>query len=137
LGALLFGGRAPPNVPSETVKIRAAFASKSVSAAVAEKDSMPSTLVEAGTFRNLGARPVAVLTHNESLTDAVLKRNQAGGEKLNDLRLNLQNDIASWASRSTHRVVNDAGHLIEFDRPDAVMTAIRRVVDGVRSEASR
>jgi pimeloyl-ACP methyl ester carboxylesterase len=140
LGALLLVGHTPPNVPSETVRISTVFASKSTAAAIAEKDSMPSTLAEAGTFRNLGARPVAVLTHNEPLTDAVLKRQRMSrpeAEKLGSLWLDLQNDIASWSSRSTHRVLNDAGHLIQFDRPDAVVTAIREVVDGVRSEASR
>jgi pimeloyl-ACP methyl ester carboxylesterase len=140
LGALLLGGHAPANVPSETVKIGGVFASKSAAAAIAEKDSLPSTLAEAGTFRNLGARPVAVLTHNEPLTDAVLKRQRMSrpeAERLSSLWLDLQNDIASWSSRSTHRVLNDAGHLIQFDRPDAVVTAIREVVDGVRSEASR
>jgi pimeloyl-ACP methyl ester carboxylesterase len=140
LGALLLVGHTPPNVPSETVKISTVFASKSTAAAIAEKDSMPSTLAEAGTFRNLGARPVAVLTHNESLPDAVLKRqgmSKLEGEKLNSLWLDLQNDIASWSSRSKHRVLNDAGHLIQFDRPDAVATAVREVVDGVRSEVSR
>jgi pimeloyl-ACP methyl ester carboxylesterase len=138
LGALL--GRTPPNVPSETVKIGKLFASKSVAAAIAEKDSMPSTLAEAGTFRNLGARPIAVLTHNESLTDAILKRqgmSRLEGDKLGSIWLDLQNDMASWSSRSTHRVLDDTGHLIQFDRPDAVVTAIREVVDGVRSEASR
>jgi pimeloyl-ACP methyl ester carboxylesterase len=137
---LLLGGHTPLNVPSETVKISTVFASKSAAAAIAEMDSRQSTAAEAGTFRNLGARPVAVLTHNESLTDAVLKRqgmSKLEGEKLNSLWLDLQNDIASWSSRSTHRVLNDAGHLVQFDRPDAVMTAIREVVDGVRSEASR
>jgi hypothetical protein len=101
---------------------------------------MPSTLAEAGTFRNLGARPVAVLTHNQSLTDAVLKRqgmSKLDGEKFNNLLLDLQNDMASWSSRSTHRVLNDTGHYIQFDRPDAVVTAIREVVDGVRSDESR
>jgi pimeloyl-ACP methyl ester carboxylesterase len=140
LAALLRGCHAPPNVPCETVKISTIFASKSVAAATAEKDSMPSTLAEAGTFRNLGARPIAVLTHNESLTDAVLKRlgmSKLEGEKLDNLWLDLHNDMASWSSRSTHRVLDDAGHYIQFDRPDAVVTAIREVVDGVRSEASR
>jgi hypothetical protein len=77
-------------------------------------------MAEAGTFRNLGERPVAVLTHIEPLTDAVLRRQRMSRpevEKLRSLWLDLQNDIASWSSRSTHRVSNDAEHLIQFDRP--------------------
>jgi hypothetical protein len=130
----------PPNVPSETVKTRTVFAPKSAAAVIAEMDSASSTLAEAGTFRNLGARPVAVLTHNESLTDDALKKqgmSKLEGERLNSVWLDLQNDIASWSSRSTHRILGDAGHYIQFDRPDAVVTAIREVVDGVRSDAPR
>jgi len=139
LGAGL-GGPTPPNVPSETVKTRTVFAPKSAAAVIAEMNSASSTLAEAGTFRNLGARPVAVLTHNESLTDDALKKqgmSKLEGEKLNSVWLDLQNDIASWSSRSTHRILGDAGHYIQFDRPDAVVTAIREVVDGVRSDAPR
>jgi pimeloyl-ACP methyl ester carboxylesterase len=138
LGAGLLGG--PPNVPNETVKTSTAFAPKSAAAAIAEMNSTSSTLAEAGTFRSLGARPVAVLTHNESLTDAALKRqgmSKLEGEKPNSIFLDLQNDIASWSSRSTHRILDNTGHYIQFDRPDAVVTAIREVVDGVRSDASR
>ncbi len=62
---------------------------------------------------------------------------KAEGERLDSVRLELQNDMASWSSRSTHRVLNDAGHYIQFDRPDAVVTAIREVVDGARSGGSR
>jgi hypothetical protein len=38
----------------------------------------------------------------------------------------IENDIASWSSRSTHRIV--CGHGIQFDRPDAVVAAILEVV---------
>ena len=34
------------------------------------------------------------------------------------------------------RVLDNADHYIQFDRPNAVVTAIRKVVDSVRSDAS-
>ena len=92
VGAGLLGGHTPPNVPNETVKTRTAFAPKSAAAVIAEMNSTSSTLAEAGTFRSLGARPVAVLTHNESLTDAALKRqgmSKLEGEKSNSIWLDL------------------------------------------------
>ena len=56
------------------------------------------------------------------------------GEKLDSVRLALQNDLASWSSHSKHRILDNANHYIQFDRPDAVVTAIRDVVDDVRSD---
>jgi pimeloyl-ACP methyl ester carboxylesterase len=137
---LVLDDKMQPNRPSEALKIMTVFASNSAAAVIAEMDSWASTSAEAGAFRDLGGRPVVVLTHNQPLTDAVLKRvgmSRLEGEKLNSIWLDLQNDVASWSSRSTHRVLNDAGHYIQFDRPDAVVTAIREVVDGARSGGSR
>ena len=138
LGAYLLGRDA--NVPSGTVQVSKAFASKSFAPALAEFDAIASTLDEAGSFRTLGARPVVVLTHTRPISEASLKGtglSMVEGEKLDGVRLELQNDMASWSSRSTHRVLDDAGHNIQFDRPNAVVTAIREVVDIVRSGASR
>ena len=128
------------NTPSETVQVTNAFASKSLGPMVAEFDAIASTLDQAGSFRELGARPVVVLTHMMPISDVLLKDtglSRAQGETLAGVRMELQNDMASWSSRSTHRVLDDSGHNIQFDRPDAVVTAIREVVDGVRSDASR
>jgi len=33
--------------------------------------------------------------------------------------------------------VSNAGHFIQFDRPSVVVTAIREVVDNVRTDSSR
>ena len=138
LGAYLL----PPgaNVPGETVQVSKAFAAKSFAPALAEFDAIASTLDAAGSLRKLGARPVVVLTNTKPLSEASLKGtglSMAEGEKLDGVRLALQNDMASWSSRGTHRLLDDAGHNIQFDRPDAVVTAIREVVDSVRSGASR
>jgi pimeloyl-ACP methyl ester carboxylesterase len=138
LGAYLLGRDA--NVPSETVRVSKAFASKSFAPALAEFDAIPSTLDAAGSFRTLGARPVVVLTHTRPISEASLKGtglSMVEGQQLDGVRLALQNDMASWSSRSTHRVLEDAGHNIQFDRPNAVVTAIRDVVDIVRSGAPR
>ena len=138
LGALfLVGG---PNMPNETIKISKAFTSNSLAAALAEMHAMPATLDEAGTFRNLGDRPIVVLTHMRPTPEGSLKAaglSTTEGEKLDSVWLDLQNDMSSWSSRSTHRIVSDAGHGIQFDRPSVVVTAIREVVDNVRTNSSR
>jgi pimeloyl-ACP methyl ester carboxylesterase len=138
LGASFSAGGA--NMPGETVEVSKTFASKSLGPMLAELDAIPSTLDEAGSFRKLGARPAVVLTHTMPISEALLKGtglSKAEGERLDSARLELQNDMASWSSRSTHRVLDNADHYIQFDRPDVVVTAIREVVDGVRSDASR
>jgi pimeloyl-ACP methyl ester carboxylesterase len=123
-----------PNAPGETVKISNAFASKSLRPLLSEMDAGPATFDAAGAFRSLGARPIAVLTRMiptpEALPDCAGK---SEGEKFDRVWLELQNDIASWSSRSTHRIVCDAGHGIQFDRPDAVVAAILEVVNEIRS----
>ena len=138
LGADLSAGGV--NMPSETVQVSKAFASKSLGPMGAEFDAIASTLDQAGSFRTLGARPVVVLTHMMPISEASLKDtglSRAQGETLAGVRLELQNDMASWSSRSTRRVLDNSGHNIQFDRPNAVVTAIRDVVDIVRSDASR
>jgi hypothetical protein len=138
LGAFfLVGG---PNIPNETIKISKAFTSNSLAPALAEMDAMPATLDEAGTFRNLGDRPIVVLTHMQPTPEGSLKAaglSKAEGEKLDSVWLDLQNDMSSWSSRSTHRIVSNAGHGIQLDRPSVVVTAIREVVDDVRTNSSR
>ena len=137
---LLLHGRTPPNMPRETAEIMVAFAPTSAAAAIAEAITRDSSSAEAGKFRDLGARPVAVLTHGRPVTDAELKRqgmSRQDGEASDRIWLDLQNDMASWSSRSTHRVLSDASHFIQLDRPDAVVAAVREVVDGARSEGAR
>jgi pimeloyl-ACP methyl ester carboxylesterase len=128
-------GSDAPNAPREALKISNAFASKSLGPVLSEWDAIPATLDAVRAFRQLGARPIAVLTHMiptpEPASNCAVK---GKGDKLDRVWLELQNDIASWSVRSTHRIVCDAGHYIQFDRPDAVVAAILEVVSEVRSD---
>ena len=133
LGAAVLLGDVP-NAPGKTVRISNAFASKSLGPVLSEMDAGPTTFDAAGAFRNHGTRPIAVLTRMiptpETLPNCAKK---SEGEKFDRVWLELQNDIASWSSRSTHRIVCDAGHDIQFDPPDAVVAAILEVVNETRS----
>jgi pimeloyl-ACP methyl ester carboxylesterase len=145
LGAAVLGGDGP-NVPREALKISSAFASKSLGPFLLEWDAIPATLDAVRAFRRLGARPIAVLTQMiptpEPMSNCAArsKDEESGLDGLQDetrqrVWLELQNDIASWSVRSTHRIVCDAGHYIQFDRPDAVVAAILDVVSEVRSDS--
>jgi hypothetical protein len=46
----------------------------------------------------------------------------------------LQDDQASWSSRSLHQLVTDSTHYIQVIRPQVVIDAVREVVDAVRQK---
>lgn len=99
---------------------------------VAERQSLPATLDEAGRYRNLGARPVLVLTHGKALPDMPAADAPAFEKNWQDM----QRDMATWSSRGVQRTIGDAGHYIPNDDPDAVIGAIREVVDAARAATS-
>jgi pimeloyl-ACP methyl ester carboxylesterase len=110
-------------------EIGLAFFATSLGPMVAEREAMPTTLDEAGAYRNLGARPVVVLTHGKPTPDIP----EAESERWEKTWLEMQKDMATWSSHGTQRTITDAGHYIPNDDPDAVIAAIREVVDQVRS----
>jgi hypothetical protein len=90
-----------------------------------------STLQVAGRFRDLGSRPLVVLTGTKPHPAAVLK---SAGLKPDQDRLFLEtwqalhDDEATWSKHSRHQLVPDATHYIQFDRPDVVIAAVREVI---------
>jgi hypothetical protein len=110
-------------------EIALAFFATSLGPMVSERDALPTTWDEAGAYRNLGARPVVVLTHGQPTPDI----SKAEAEKFDKTWLEMQKDMATWSSHGTQRTISDSGHYISNDDPDAVIAAIREVVDDVRS----
>jgi len=106
-----------------------AYFSTSLGPMTAEREAMPTTLDEAGAYRDLGARPVVVLTHGKPVADMP----KAQSEPFEKTWLEMQKDMATWSSRGAQRTIGDAGHYIPNDDPDAVIAAIRSVVDDVRT----
>jgi pimeloyl-ACP methyl ester carboxylesterase len=124
-------GRSPEMaaIPQAVRETALAYFPKSLGPMVAEREAMPKTLQEAGAYRNLGARPVVVLTHGKPMADMP----KAQGEAFDRIWLELQKDMATWSSRGVQRTVADAGHNIPIDDPAAVIAAIREVVEAVRT----
>jgi len=116
-------------VSPKAMEISLAFFPTSLGPMVSERDAMSTTLDEAGAYRNLGARPVIVLTHGKPTPD--ISKEQV--EKFDKTWLEMQKDMATWSSHGMQRTITDAGHYIPNDDPDAVIAAIREVVDEVRS----
>ena len=125
---------APPE-PAQAVRATAAYTSTSLPGMLKEVDSFDQTLAEAGTFKQLGTRPVFVLTATAPMPKAdlaMMKMTGTQGKEYAARWLQMQNEIASWSSRSQHEVVPNSSHYIQFDQPAIVTRAIRSVVDSVR-----
>jgi pimeloyl-ACP methyl ester carboxylesterase len=48
----------------------------------------------------------------------------------------MQDDEASWSSRSQHRLVDDASHYVHLERPDLFIAAVRSVIDSTVHRAA-
>jgi len=122
-------GETTATMPPGAREIALAYFATSLGPMVSERDALPMTFNEAGAYRNLGARPVVVLTRGKPTSDAPT----AQSEKFEQVWREMQKDMATWSSRGVQRTVGDSGHYIANDDPDAVIAAIREVVDKVRS----
>jgi pimeloyl-ACP methyl ester carboxylesterase len=122
--------------PAAAAHAMAAYAPVSLPSMLKEVEALRGTLGEAGTFRQLGSRPLYVLTAMAPMSKAnlvTLKLTEEQGRAFQQLWKGLQDEEASWSSRSQHELVPDATHYIQFDRPDVVIRAVRAVVDSVRA----
>jgi pimeloyl-ACP methyl ester carboxylesterase len=133
---LIAANSANPSVPPQAKRAEDAYTSRSLSSALQEGESLEATLAAAGQLRQLGDRPLVVLTATKPYPAAMLKAVQLTpdqGHKIQAVWKELHNDEASWSHHSRHELVPDATHYIQFDRPDVVITAVREVVNDVRS----
>ncbi len=124
-----------PNQDLDGLRAQRAYASTSIQGAVKEMTALPAILEEAGTFRTLGDRPLVVLTAMKLPTAAQLAQSgttEAQAKEQKEEWRKFHDEEASWSSRSSHRLVPDASHYIQFDRPDIVIDAVRTVVAAVR-----
>jgi len=95
------------------------------------------SLLEARASGNLGDRPLLVLT--AGLPSAIAESPARARELVAAQRqwIAIQTQLAGLSTRGAQIVLPDSRHAIQFDRPDAVITAVREVVEEVRSDAGR
>jgi len=126
-----------PNQSDADYRAILAYAPMSLGPMLEENDSLPETLAQAGRFRNLGSRPIYVLTATAPFSAAALASmhiTAAQGQQVREIWTQLQNDEASWSSNSRHELV-DSDHDIQFERPDVVIKAVLSVVHDVQVRA--
>jgi len=117
----------------------AAYLPTSVAAMFEEGKAVDQSLAQARAFRQLGSRPLFVLTAGK-LSDAFLAEahlTAKQGTQFQAVWRLLQDDQASWSTHSRHELVADATHHIQEDRPDRVVGATQWVVDAVRADSGR
>lgn len=125
-----------PTIPVQAKLADNAYVSRSLGAALQELDSLDATFAAAGQLRQLGERPIVVLTATKPYPAAVLKAMQLTteqGARIQAVWKDMHNDEASWSHHSRHELVPDATHYIQFDRPDVVIAAVQEVVSDVRA----
>lgn len=130
-------GAAPERASPETRLAAAAWQPPSVHAAMQEFGGLGETLKTAGQYRRLGDRPLVVLTRGPAKAPpAALKAMGLSADeaaRLDAEWLAMQDDEASWSTRSRHQIVPDASHYIQFDQPQVVIAAVVDVVGQVRA----
>jgi pimeloyl-ACP methyl ester carboxylesterase len=123
-------------IPAQAKLAEGAYVSRSLGPALQELESLDATLSAAGQLRQLGDRPLVVLTATKPYPAAMLKAMQMSneqGQRLQTAWKEMHDEEASWSHHSRHELVPDATHYIQFDRPDIVIAAVREVVNDVRS----
>ena len=132
--ALIPSGRVP-NAPVWIYGPANARFATSLGPVLEEANALDATLAAAGASRQLGDRPLVVLTANEKMRPEMLKGmglTADQGEGLRATWLRMHDDEATWSTHSRHQIVDDASHYIQFDRPQVVIAAVRDVIAQVR-----
>jgi pimeloyl-ACP methyl ester carboxylesterase len=125
--------------PAKAKQANDAYISHSIGAALEEAESLDATLAAAGQLRQLGDRPIVVLTATKPLPAEVLKSVEMTpeqGKRMQAAWKQLHDDEASWSHHSRHELVPEATHYIQFDKPDVVIAAVKEVVGDVRTGAA-
>jgi pimeloyl-ACP methyl ester carboxylesterase len=126
----------PSKLPPAAVAAAGAYTSTSLGPTLDELKGLAATFQAAGQYRQLGDRPLVVLTAMAPMPDNVLKsagmtRDQ--GDRMRAAWKLLHDEEATWSTHSRHELVPDATHYIQLDRPDVVIRAAREVVGAVRA----
>lgn len=105
-------------------------------ATMGEGKELPETNLQVQAVGSLGDLPLIVLTAEQSIDVATLKamgydtKMNLGGIQI--IWVELQNELAALSTNSEHIIVKDSAHFIQLDQPQAVIDAIRRLIEMVQ-----
>jgi pimeloyl-ACP methyl ester carboxylesterase len=87
-----------------------------------------------GVRPDFGDRPLVVLIHDGASDPPPPGFTPAQRASMEAIRLAGLAALARTSTRGAHTIVTKSSHHIQFDRPDAVIAAVRRVVENVRQD---
>jgi pimeloyl-ACP methyl ester carboxylesterase len=85
---------------------------------------------QASTAGSLGDIPLAVLSHDPDLPQPEIPADLI--KPMNEAWEQMQGELARLSSRGTRTVAKNSSHYIQLDRPEAVVEAVRGIVDQSR-----
>lgn len=130
---------ASSNWPLAVRRAAAAHFPTSLAAVAEEAVAIPATLNEVRTVRDLGHRPLIVLsatTPQSSAAREAMGITRAEGDRVMQEQHRLHRELARLSCNGRQELVSRSAHYIQFDRPDAVINAIREVVAATRAGGS-
>jgi hypothetical protein len=132
------GDVGPTAAPASAKRIANAFAPVSLGAITREMGAFDSTFVLEPEARSFGGRPLVVLSSDRPMSASerkMMRMTELQDQKRQEGWRALQAELAAWSTNGRHETLTDASHSIQFDRPDAVIRAVREVVAAVRGRA--
>lgn len=121
----------------DALAISAAYGSTSVTGSTSELDGFDDTMADARAVHSFGNRPLVVLTAMAPMTPEQLEGlglKAEDGARFKQEWKTLHTEQAAFSARGRQQLVPDATHYIQVDRPEAVIAAVREVVDMVRAD---
>lgn len=121
----------PRTAPALVRTIADKYLPVSLTAFASELRGLQTTFSEARVFRALGDIPLVVLTAGAPTPRETLQLMEMTADQGERMRLEwiaMQEDRVMWSSSGRHVLLEDATHYVQFDRPDAVVRAVREVV---------
>jgi pimeloyl-ACP methyl ester carboxylesterase len=113
------------SMPQEVYNAEQAFLPESSMAWFDETVEGANTLAQSGQYENLGDMPLIVLSSARPVESYI----QTAGWDPQDLWLELQQELTLLSENSEIRPLEESGHYIQFDQPEAVIGAVRDVVE--------
>ena len=98
---------------------------------VSEADAMwgaTSDEIDAGRYYYYGDMPLIVLTADGTYASVP----EPGRQAVSDFWRRLHDEIAAHAAHGSNRLVAHSGHMMMFDRPDAITDAVTEVITKAR-----
>ena len=120
---------APFSMEGAPAEAQIAFeiAPQRTSALLREVAAIDQVLADAGKVTSLGDMPLVVLSRGKEPEDLPDGMTDEVGLQVARIWSVLQVELAALSTRSDHRIIENAGHYIQFDKPDAVIQAIQDV----------